>query len=101
MVLVSNLSDQKPLNYLKLKLIGTESNRDGLGARVIVTTDSQTLHKYNDGKSGFLSQSQYPLYFGLGDEKNIKQIEIQWPSGKTQVIPGPIASNQQLRIEEE
>jgi hypothetical protein len=101
MVLVSNLSDQKPLNYLKLKLIGTESNRDGLGARVIVTTDSQTLTQYYDGKSGFLSQSQYPLYFGLGDEKNIKQIEIQWPSGKTQVIPGPIASNQQLRIEEE
>ncbi|MDP7268380.1 MAG: CRTAC1 family protein [Pirellulales bacterium] len=101
MVLVSNLSDQKPLNYLKIKLVGNKSNRDGLGAKVTVTTDSQTLTKYYDGKSGFLSQSQYPLYFGLGDAKNVKRIEIQWPSGKTQTVAGPLKSNQQLQIKEE
>ena len=89
MVLVSNLSSQKPLNYLKIKLIGTESNRDGLGAKVTVTTDSQTLTQYYDGKSGYLAQSQYPLYFGLGDTTNVKQIEVQWPSGKTQGHSGP------------
>ena len=101
MVLVSNLSDQKPLHYLKLKLIGNKSNRDGLGAKVTVTTDSQTLTQYYDGKSGYLAQSQYPLYFGLGDTTNVKQIEVQWPSGKTQVIAGPLKANQLLRIEEE
>jgi hypothetical protein len=101
MVLISNLSDQKQLHYLKIKLIGSKSNRDGLGAKVTVTTDSQTLTKYYDGKSGYLAQSQYPLYFGLGDEKSVKRIEVQWPSGKTQLIAGPVEANQLLTIEEE
>ena len=101
MVLVSNLTDRNPVHYLKIQLIGSKSNRDGLGAKVTVTTDSGRLTKYYDGKSGYLAQSQYPLYFGLGDAKSAKRIEVQWPSGKTQIVVGPIEPNQLLKIKEE
>ena len=101
MVLVSNLSDKQSLSYLKLQLVGKKSNRDGLGAKVIVTTKSQTLTKYYDGKSGYIAQSQFPLYFGLGADKNVAQIEILWPSGTKQILPGPIDANQLLQVEEQ
>ena len=101
MVLVSNLSEKQSLSYLKIQLVGKKSNRDGLGAKVIVTTKSQTLTKYYDGKSGYIAQSQFPLYFGLGAEESVGPIEIMWPSGIKQTIPGPIQANQLLRIEEE
>ena len=65
-VLVSNLSERQPIHWLKVKLTGTASNRDGLGATVRVIAGGRTLTKYNDGKSGYLSQSSLPLYFGLG-----------------------------------
>jgi hypothetical protein len=39
-----------------------------------------------DGKSGYLSQSSMPLYFGLGDATQIDSIEVSWPSGKKQKL---------------
>src|SRR5690606_4566549 len=67
MVLVSNLSEKLPgLKFLKVSLQGSASNRDGIGARVEVTTDRRSYVQVNDGKSGYLSQSRMPLYFGLG-----------------------------------
>ena len=102
MVLVSNLSQQKPhLNYAKVELVGQASNRDGIGATVRVYADSLTLTKMHDGKSGYLSQSSYPLYFGLGPVDTIDRIEVDWPSGQHQVVEGPIATNQLLTITEE
>lgn len=100
-VLVSNLAERKPdLRYLKIRLIGTRSNRDGLGARVTVTTAAGSYTKVHDGKSGYLSQSSYPLYFGLGKTGMVDQIEITWPSGKTQTLAGPIETNKLLEIKE-
>ncbi len=81
-VLISNLSEKKPIHFLKLKLIGTVSNRDGLGATVKVHCGSRTYTRYHDGKSGYLSQSSMPLYFGLDPESKIDRIEVLWPSGK-------------------
>ena len=66
MVLVSNLTDQRPIHYLTLKLVGTSSNRDGLGALVKVTAGGSSYVKVMDGSSGYLSHSLIPLYFGLG-----------------------------------
>ncbi|HET9212076.1 MAG TPA: CRTAC1 family protein, partial [Thermoanaerobaculia bacterium] len=90
MVLISNLAQKRPgLRYLKVKLRGTASNRDGLGARVRVKAGGQTLTQWNDGKSGYLSQSSMPLYFGLGDAQKIDAVEVTWPSGKTQTVAAP------------
>jgi len=99
-ILISNLSERRQIHWLKIKLIGTVSNRDGLGATVRLTAGGQTYMKYHDGKSGYLSQSSLPLYFGLGEAARVDRIEIDWPSGIKQVVPGPIHANALLPIEE-
>ncbi len=101
MVLLNSLRDSKPnLQYLKIRLKGTVSNRDGLGAIVKVIAGGQSYVKIMDGKSGYLSQSSYPLYFGLGDTESIEKIDISWPSGQLQIITGPIELNSLIEIEE-
>jgi enediyne biosynthesis protein E4 len=100
MVLVSNLSDQKQLRWLSLKLIGTRSNRDGLGAVVRVSAGGSTYTKVMDGNSGYLSHSVYPLYFGLGEAEKVDSIEIVWPSGTTQTVREAIAMNAQVEVRE-
>ena len=83
-----------------MKLIGTASNRDGLGAYVRVTSGGRTLTKYNDGKSGYLSQSSLPLYFGLGDAQKVDRVEVDWPSGRKQAITQDLRANDVLQITE-
>ena len=101
MVLLSNLSEKKPdLAYLKVKLVGTKSNRSALGAVVRVVAGDLKLMKVKDGQSGYLSHSDFPLYFGLGSAKQIDRLEVSWPSGIKQVIEGPIDRNQMLTVEE-
>ena len=100
MVLVSDLADRKRIHFLKVNLTGTRSNRDGLGARVTVRAGSAVYTKVQDGQSGYLSQSLYPLYFGLGDAGRVDQVEVLWPSGKQQVLAGPISAGSELNITE-
>jgi len=99
-VLISDLAQQKAINWLKVVLVGTRSNGNGLGATVRVQAAGQTYTKYNDGKSGYLSQSVLPLYFGLGDATKIDRVEVDWPSGQKQVVTSGLAENQILRITE-
>ena len=99
-VLVSNLSGRRALHYLKLKLVGTTSNRDGLGATVKVRSGGKTYTRYHDGKSGYLSQSSLPLYFGLDAATRVDQIEITWPSGRKQTRTEGIPINTQVTITE-
>ena len=101
MVLVSDLSERKSLHFLRVQLIGTTSNRDGLGAKVVLHTASTSQTRFNDGQSGYLSQSRAPLYFGLGEDTTVNKIEVLWPSGNRQVIEGPIDTNQTITITEE
>lgn len=89
-VLISDRAQQdRPLNYLKVVLQGGRSNRSGLGAKVIVTTDKGRFHQVLDGKSGYLSHSLKPLYFGLDDATSIREVTVHWPSGISQVISEP------------
>jgi hypothetical protein len=99
-VLISDLAKRKPIHWLKIVLVGTASNRNGLGTTVRVHAAGQVYTKYNDGKSGYLSQSVLPLYFGLGDATTIERVEIDWPSGHKQVVTEGLRENQTLRIEE-
>ena len=101
MVLESNLSDQNPeLKYLEIKLEGTKSNRNGIGAVVTLSTASGSQHKVHDGKSGYLSQSDAPLYFGLGKDTKIDKILVHWPSGKKQEITNGLVLNKLMTIKE-
>ena len=99
-VLISNLTERKKIHFLKIKLVGTASNRDGLGTKVKVFSGKRMLTQYYDGKSGYLSQSSMPLYFGLGEATSVDRIELTWPSGRKQMLDKNIPSNTTLTVTE-
>jgi hypothetical protein len=99
-ILISDLAQRKEIHWLKVVLEGTVSNRNGLGATVRVHAGNRLLTKYNDGKSGYLSQSVLPLYFGLGDAKTIDRVEVDWPSGRKQIVTQDLHVNRTLEITE-
>jgi cytochrome oxidase Cu insertion factor (SCO1/SenC/PrrC family) len=101
MVLVSNLTERTAVHYLAVKLVGTTSNRDGLGATVTVRAGGRSFAKVHDGVSGYLSHSLIPLYFGLGPADNVTEVLVEWPSGKRQVVPGPVAINTTVVVREQ
>ena len=86
-------------NYLKINLIGTQSNRDGRGAVVRITADNRTYHRPNDGVE-FYGQSKIPIHFGLGRAQTVQNIKVEWPSGIQQEFHN-IAANQTITIRED
>ncbi len=101
MVLVSDLAERRDIRYLKVRLAGGASNRDGLGAVVRVTAGGRTYTQLHDGKSGYLSQSSMPLYFGLGAAESVDRIDVRWPSGGEQTVAGPLDVNTLVVVTEE
>ena len=100
-VLISDLAQRHRVNFLKIHLRGTRSNRDGLGAEVTVALpDGRRILRVNDGKSGYLSQSDLPLYIGLAGADHATEIDVRWPSGRDQKMSGPISAGQTLEIVE-
>jgi hypothetical protein len=89
-------------DMLRMKLIGTRSNRDAIGAKVTITEASGSrLYEMVKTGSSYLSQSEFPLTFGLGKSASGKfvSVEIAWPSGKKESI-AHVAANQFLTIKE-
>jgi hypothetical protein len=100
LVLVSDLAARTQARWLKVALVGTASNRNGLGAMVRVRAGGKVYAKPHDGKSGYLSQSVLPLYFGLGDAARVDEVTVDWPSGRRQVLAAGLRTNETLRITE-
>jgi hypothetical protein len=100
-VLVSDLADRGSVRHLTVKLTGTVSNRDGLGAVVEVHAGPQAQVQVHDGQSGYLSHSSLPLYFGLGDATRVDRVVVRWPSGRTQEINSGIPVDGLLEVVEE
>ena len=67
---------------LRLKLVGTKSNRDGIGAVVRLTTGGETQTQMLRSGSSYLSSSELILTFGLAQHDKADTIEIRWPSGQ-------------------
>ena len=89
-------------DLLRVKLVGTRSNRDAIGAKVTLTkTDGTQLHAMVKTGSSYLSQSEFPVTFGLGKPSNEKfvNLEIVWPNGGKESIPH-VAANQFITIKE-
>jgi hypothetical protein len=89
-------------DMLRIRLIGTRSNRDAIGAKVTVTTaNGAHLDAMVKTGSSYLSQSELPLTFGLGKPANGKTVnlEIAWPSGRKETINN-VAADQFLTIKE-
>jgi hypothetical protein len=83
-------NDQK-LNHhwLRFKLVGTKCNRDAIGAWVRLRANGQTFWRQVMPTRGYLSQSEMPVTFGLGDRDRADEITVHWPDGTEQKIDSP------------
>jgi hypothetical protein len=100
-VLVSNLRERRAIHWLKVRLEGRRSNRNGIGAVVtVVAGDGTRQVRPVDGKSGYLSQSDLPLYFGLGANDKVTAVEVRWPSGVVQRVTEGLGPNTMVTVPE-
>jgi len=81
--------------WLTVKLVGTKSNRDGIGARVTVGQQVRTM----TSAVGYASSSHAGVHFGMGAGVATVRVEVQWPSGIRQVVEG-VKPNQVVEIRE-
>ncbi|MFZ1931353.1 MAG: CRTAC1 family protein [Candidatus Sulfotelmatobacter sp.] len=86
-------------HWLEIKLQGTKSNRDGIGARIKVVTKNATQYDHKSTAAGYASSSAGPVHFGLGPNTSVDLIEIRWPSGLVQQVRN-VASDQILKVRE-
>lgn len=86
-------------NWLMLELIGVKSNKDAIGARVKIISGGTSQIAQQKGPTGYLSQNDHRMHFGLGKNDLVESIEIKWPSGKVQLIENTKA-NQILTVTE-
>ena len=96
-------NDSQVHNYVKIRLVGTESNRDGIGTKVWVRTDEMTLFREVTCGGSYASGSEQTLLFGIGAQKTIQSIEVKWQSGHTQTLDfssTEIAVNETIYITE-
>ena len=91
--------DRQQSASLAVRLTGTKSNRDAVGARVVVETDRLKKMKVVQAGSGFLSEQSKELLIGLGPSQRILKLTVDWPSGGTQVFTD-VAMNARIRIVE-
>ena len=86
-------------NYLKVKLQGTTSNRDGIGSWIEVTINGVSQNRYTLAGEGFTSQNSNFEFFGLGSETLVDMLKVTWLSGTVDVF-FDVAVNQSLTIVE-
>ena len=86
-------------HYLLVHTVGTKSNRDGIGARVIIHVGEQTQHAEVQSGGSYLSHNDLRLHFGLGKAERVDRLEVRWPSGAVQVLRD-IAADQVLTVVE-
>ena len=87
-------------NWLRVRTIGSQSNRSGLGAVVRVTSASGTQWQTVHSGSSYASQSELALTFGLGADPRVSALEVQWPAGKTQTF-ADVGPNRVVTVDEE
>jgi hypothetical protein len=84
---------------LRIKLVGTKSNRDGIGAVITVTSGGDKQSKMVRSGSSYLSQSELVATFGLAQKKKADVIEIQWPSGQADKLTN-VDAGQTVTVQE-
>jgi len=92
-------------NWIKVKLIGTKSNRSGIGGRLKCVTrvagESKPHQQIDEVRSGggYFSQNDLRVHFGLGKAEKVDLLEIRWPSGQIDTLKD-IKPNQQIYVKE-
>ena len=92
-------------NWVKIRTIGTKSNRSGIGARLVCVThppgEAKAHQQIDEVRSGggYFSQSDLRVHFGLGKAEKVDSLEIHWPSGQVDTIKN-IKPNQVIYVKE-
>jgi enediyne biosynthesis protein E4 len=86
-------------HWITLKLTGAKSNRDGIGAVVEIVTGATHRKRERVAGSGYLSQDDGRLHFGIGPATKVDRITVRWPSGREQVFHN-VAVDRVLAVEE-
>jgi len=82
-------------HWLIVRLVGTKSNRDGIGAVVKIGNQVRTMTT----AMGYASSSHAGVHFGLGGSSGAVRVEVNWPSGKRQIVEDA-GTNQVLVVTE-
>lgn len=90
---------QAKTHWLKVRLRGTRSNRNGFGARLTMTAGRQTVRAEALCPTGFLVQGDPRVHFGLGNRARVDALEVLWPSGQVQTLRD-IPADQILEVRE-
>jgi hypothetical protein len=75
--------------WVKVRLQGSRSNRDGIGARITVTAGDLVQHHETTSAHGYNSTNDPVITFGVGSRTSVDRIEVRWPSGVTQTVLAP------------
>jgi hypothetical protein len=86
-------------HWLELRLEGTKSNRDAIGARIKIVTKSGAQYNHVTTSVGYASSSAGPVHFGLGQDASVDLVEIHWPSGVVQELKN-VPGDQLLKLKE-
>jgi enediyne biosynthesis protein E4 len=86
-----------PENFLNIKLKGSKSNIDGIGAKLFLYVGGNVQMQELNPYRGFESTMEFLLHFGLGASKNVDSLFVEWPEGRTQQIKN-IAANKTLTV---
>ena len=84
-------------NSLEIRLIGTRSNRDAIGAKVSAAAGNRRIFKWVNGGNGFGCNNSRVVHLGLAREKQVNELQIQWPSGLRQSFQN-IPAGQRVEI---
>ena len=68
-------------HWIALRVIGTRSNRDGIGAKIVLRAGKRTLVDEVRSGSSYISQNDMRVHFGLGSVTKIDPVQVRWPSG--------------------
>jgi hypothetical protein len=86
-------------HWIEIKLKGRKSNRDGIGAHVEIIAGGRKQIAERVAGSGYLSQNDGRVHFGLGAASKIDKVTVSWPSGRVQVLEN-MATDRVLTLEE-
>lgn len=73
-------------HFIRLKLVGTQCNRDAVGARVVATVDGKQREACVAPTRSYLSQVELPVTIGLGDHTHVDSVTVTWPGGGEQSV---------------
>jgi hypothetical protein len=87
-------------HWLLVRLVGTKSNRDGIGAALTLMTAAGPQHAHVSTAVGYGGASDRRVHFGLGAERSVRELTVRWPSGRTQTLRD-LGADRVLTVREE